>query len=461
VDYRFTQPYVLFLIPSLSPRTNEALIAGPGDCGTWIVNAANGDLCGTIVASCEELSITYVLPMKNTWESIKNYHQNVNLDLPTTSNREIFVKNEDSEDSPRLVQYYEAAYRRLTMGHSIGSFGEFLEDKLCVECDKLGLFCDAHFTRSLPCSRCVHNGYACATFRLNRRRSILKYYDSEYSSYFREGQMLDFRDAWLRRAAANGHDATVKLLLEKGADVNATDKPQKTALMGAASFGHSTTVRLLLDKGGDVNATDKSQRTALMGAVKFGQSPTVRLLLDRGANINAIDKSSTTALMEAARFEHDGIVQLLLERGAEINAKDNNERTALMRAVRSENETNVRLLLEQGADIEVKTIDGQTALLEAVWFENEVIVQLLLERGADIEAKGRDGQTALQIASLNSYEKMVERLLEWGADPQAKATDGQTALQMASSRGHTKVVQLLLDGSQRPKPQRKRKLSDL
>lgn len=67
-------------------HTNELLVAGPGDCGTWIVNADNGDLYGTIVAFCEELSITYVLPIMNTWESIRSCHPMGNLALATTSN---------------------------------------------------------------------------------------------------------------------------------------------------------------------------------------------------------------------------------------------------------------------------------------------------------------------------------------------------------------------------------------
>jgi Ankyrin repeats (many copies) len=46
--------------------------------------------------------------------------------------------------------------------------------------------------------------------------------------------------------ASGGHDTTVQLLLEKGADVNAQGGKHGSALQAAALRGHDTTVRLLL-----------------------------------------------------------------------------------------------------------------------------------------------------------------------------------------------------------------------
>ena len=46
----------------------------------------------------------------------------------------------------------------------------------------------------------------------------------------------------------------MRLLLDKGADVNAQDGLHDTALQAASHSGHEAVVRLLLDKGADVNA---------------------------------------------------------------------------------------------------------------------------------------------------------------------------------------------------------------
>ena len=55
-------------------------------------------------------------------------------------------------------------------------------------------------------------------------------------------------------AAGNGHEAVVKLLIGKGADVKtaAAGKAGRTALQVAAEHGHEAAVKLLIDKGADV-----------------------------------------------------------------------------------------------------------------------------------------------------------------------------------------------------------------
>ena len=64
----------------------------------------------------------------------------------------------------------------------------------------------------------------------------------------------------------------VRLLLEKGADVNANYPSGVTALIWASREGHLNVVKLLLEKGADVNARDKFGRTALMMAAQWGMS---------------------------------------------------------------------------------------------------------------------------------------------------------------------------------------------
>ncbi|PWO15022.1 hypothetical protein PtrARCrB10_12117, partial [Pyrenophora tritici-repentis] len=50
------------------------------------------------------------------------------------------------------------------------------------------------------------------------------------------------------------HEAIVKLLLNKGADVNAQGGEYGNALQAASAGGHEAIVKLLLDKGAGVNA---------------------------------------------------------------------------------------------------------------------------------------------------------------------------------------------------------------
>ena len=87
----------------------------------------------------------------------------------------------------------------------------------------------------------------------------------------------------LLAAAKKGNTATVKSLLDAGADVNSRDRMDITALMWATSKGYTATVWVLLNKGADVRAKDKRGRAALMIAEQEGHTEIAELLKQAGA----------------------------------------------------------------------------------------------------------------------------------------------------------------------------------
>jgi ankyrin repeat protein len=83
----------------------------------------------------------------------------------------------------------------------------------------------------------------------------------------------------------------VKLLLEKGAEIEAKDSEYgRTPLSWAAFDGHEAVVKLLLEKGAEVEAKDHHGRTPLSRAAGNGHKAVVKLLLENGAGVEFGDK---------------------------------------------------------------------------------------------------------------------------------------------------------------------------
>lgn len=64
--------------------------------------------------------------------------------------------------------------------------------------------------------------------------------------------------------------------------------------------GHVAVARLLLDRGACINAKDSSGSTPLYCAAKKGHAAVAWLLLDRGTRLDSNDTDGTTVLMRAA-----------------------------------------------------------------------------------------------------------------------------------------------------------------
>uniref|UniRef100_A0A672SSI3 Ankyrin repeat and KH domain-containing protein 1-like n=1 Tax=Sinocyclocheilus grahami TaxID=75366 RepID=A0A672SSI3_SINGR len=144
------------------------------------------------------------------------------------------------------------------------------------------------------------------------------------------------RNTALTLACFQGRAEVVSLLLDRKANVEHRAKTGLTPLMEAASGGYAEVGRVLLDKGADVNAppVPSSRDTALTIAADKGHYKFCELLISRGAHIDVRNKKGNTPLWLAANGGHFDVVQLLVQAGAEVDAADNRKITPLMAAFR-------------------------------------------------------------------------------------------------------------------------------
>ncbi|EWG52263.1 hypothetical protein FVEG_16957 [Fusarium verticillioides 7600] len=87
-----------------------------------------------------------------------------------------------------------------------------------------------------------------------------------------------------------------RLLLQRGAQVNAKDKMIGTALCHSAGEGHLDIVKLLPEHGADTELTSSRGEAPLSLAAQRGHVDVVRLLLAYGANIDGKNLDGKTAL---------------------------------------------------------------------------------------------------------------------------------------------------------------------
>ena len=126
--------------------------------------------------------------------------------------------------------------------------------------------------------------------------------------------------------------------------------------MTSARYGHLSICRLLIDKGAQLEAKDVYGNTPLHSAVDGGHVEIVRLLCDRGADVEAYNnggwRGGSRPLHNAAWNGHISVVkELIEERNAEINARINGGWTAL-RSARQRNKLDVAAYLVSHGGIE-------------------------------------------------------------------------------------------------------------
>jgi Protein kinase domain/Ankyrin repeats (3 copies) len=223
--------------------------------------------------------------------------------------------------------------------------------------------------------------------------------------------------AWRKISVINPSNAQVQdgkiAKLEAKSDPRLNEQLYKAAM---AATGLAT-VKSLLEEGADVNAQGGYYGNALQAAACiWGNKEVVLLLFEKGADVNAQGGYYGNALQAAACiWGNKEVVLLLLEKGANVNAQGGHHGSALQAAVVSGDKEVVLLLLEKGANVNVQGGYYGNALQAAACSGDKEVVLLLLEKGANVNAQGGHHGSALQAARASGRDETALLLLEKGA----------------------------------------------
>lgn len=229
-------------------------------------------------------------------------------------------------------------------------------------------------------------------------------------------------------ATRQGDLATVKVLVEAGADVNGTSEFGWSALLVATQNKYYRIGEYLLQHHADPNIANGGGWNPLYIAtdnrnIEGGDYPVrkpdmdhldfIKELLSAGANPNLRMHSSTETRTVFTN-------QWLVEDGA----------TPFLRAAQSGDLVLMKLLVDHGADPKIATDYNVTPLMVASgigwvegvtyeWSPQETLeaVQYILDHGADVNAQDtEDLRTALMGAAHKGRNDVIELLVQHGAD---------------------------------------------
>jgi ankyrin repeat protein len=211
-------------------------------------------------------------------------------------------------------------------------------------------------------------------------------------------------------------------------------------IMYAVRNHHRDLALYLVNRGANLNVTDRFGWSPLTLAIAAKNRELTELLLARDIDVNVHGKKGAVLLWTAMNNDTDLAVRLV-KRGVEVDPPGN-EVTPLMWAAHKNYVEFTRILIESGANINRKTPVG-TALHYAALNNAQDAAMVLLEHGANPDLPTSSGQTPLMAAAANGYLEMAQLLISYQANVNVRTYDNKTALKAA--KDNSELRKLLIE----------------
>lgn len=261
--------------------------------------------------------------------------------------------------------------------------------------------------------------------------------------------------ALLFAVRAGSIDAT-KALLDAGANVNDTLSDGESALVVATANAHWELAEVLLDRGADPNASGAGwnalHQTVHSRRPNLGYTPGP---VPTGTvdSINVVKKMIARGVNLDARMMKNGMKDGQRNRVNRLGA------TAFFLAAKNTDVEVMKVLADAGADARIPSADGSTPLMVAaglaIWYvgedggslpgqEGEVLeaVKMCVALGNDINAANAAGETPMHGAAFRGVNPVVEFLVEKGAKLDPRDSRGWTPFTIANGINHGDVFKL-------------------
>ncbi len=264
-------------------------------------------------------------------------------------------------------------------------------------------------------------------------------FDNKKDTYFEDAAQFFSKESMeqvdndgttaLHYAARYNHLEMLRVMIEKGVDVNLTeDAPAEagnTPLHTACLHGNAEIVKLLIASGADdtlQNVNGEIPAHLAVSKKRFGgeleRKQRVALLKELKTLDGARNDGKTPLMILLQELDINTCLELLpffLERGVDINRRDNRGNTALLCNASTLNQCFkeiVKELVRAGADVNIANNEGNTALHYILRYSTQDIARFLVKKGADYNHANLKGVTPAQIAVEQGYDTVLELMTD-------------------------------------------------
>ncbi|XP_029414483.1 ankyrin repeat and SOCS box protein 3 isoform X1 [Nannospalax galili] len=299
----------------------------------------------------------------------------------------------------------------------------------------------------------------CSTVGLAAREGNVKI----LRKLLKRGRSVDVADnrGWMPIHEAAYHNSIECLQMLIHADSSENYIQTKTfegfsALHLAASQGHWKIAQILLEAGADPNATTLEENTPLFVAVENGQIDVLRLLLRHGANVNGSHSMCGWNSLHQASFQGNvEIIKLLLRKGANKECQDDFGITPLFVAAQYGKLESLNIFISSGSNVNCQALDKATPLFIAAQEGHTECVELLLSSGADpdLYCNEDNWQLPIHAAAQMGHTKILELLIPLTNRASDTGADKVSPVYSAVFGGREECLEVLLHNGYSPDAQ--------
>jgi len=164
----------------------------------------------------------------------------------------------------------------------------------------------------------------------------------------------------------------------------------------ASHYGHLNLVEYFIQQGANIDAEDEYQRSALSWASYADRTDVARYLIEKGADVETFENGGKTPLIYTSMNGNLDLVMLLINAGADVDSSDYRDTTPLMYASREGHLDIVRYLIQQDASVDSVNVRGYRPINLAFIGGHMDIVIELLRNGARTDNLSRNELTTLR-----------------------------------------------------------------